>query len=169
MWFLSSYIFEMVGCRSNEIAVANVIQDSQSPTPWTVWNWSYRYTFVFHSPSQSMRDEIQNCFESSREFAELKHFVKFEWLRIMSNVSKGMRPYHQVRNKVTFRDNLQYKANRFVIPRPLKKRLSNVVALNRSLIVNEGEWMAKILCIICSYTGHAQKKTGRDMCTSHLW
>ena len=100
--FLSSYDFEIIGRRSHEIPVADML--SRIENQLHLEQFDIGAMDIFYAPSQTLRSEIQDCFESSKEFAKLKNHIKFGWPRVMKNMNEAMRPYYQVREELTFHD-----------------------------------------------------------------
>lgn len=82
--------------------------------------------------SKTLNSGKRNCFQIDREVLAIvcavhrlhKHvFVKFAWPRVMRNMSEGRGPYQQVRDRLTFYDDLLYKSNWLVPHRPLRKKV----------------------------------------------
>ena len=119
--FLASYDYEIVGKRTGEIPVADML--SRIENKKHMEQFDIGSIDMFYNPDMNLRREIIKLFESSKEFAKLKNYVRFGWPRVLRNLTESMRPYYHVRDELSFHNNLLYRGNRLVIPRPLRMKI----------------------------------------------
>jgi transposase InsO family protein len=119
--FLSNYDYQIVGMRTNEIPVADMLSrvdiDNDPKT------FDVGAVDVFHDVGSELRDEIYAIFDSCKQFAQLKQYVKFGWPKVLKNISLGLRQYYRVRDELSFHDKLLYRKGRAVIPKPLRQTI----------------------------------------------
>ena len=119
--FLSGYDYEVVGRRSQEIPVADMlsrVKIDNEPQTFDVGTMD-----IFYQPDEPLKTDICRWFESNKKFGQLKQYVKFGWPKVLRNIPLSLRPYYRVRDDLTFNNNLLYRNGRVIIPQKLRKSI----------------------------------------------
>jgi transposase InsO family protein len=119
--FLANYDYEIVGRRTNEIPMADML--SRVEVGSDVATFDVGAVDIFFKADRNLRAAIVATFEVCKQFALLKQYVKFGWPKVIKNISVALRPYYRVHSELSFHDELLYRNGRLIVPKPLRQTI----------------------------------------------